>query len=147
MHTCHGVKTHATRTVRDGNREWSIPTFSFYVGRKYGRLHTTTNHCLAAPMTADLAECLAAKLNSQGMQAEACELFADPETVIHDSLVDIGEEAPPPAQPPGSIAEFVNAIERCFQERLSSLEILNLCNKAVLGLAAPASGRKLTRRH
>jgi len=48
-------------------------------------------------------------------------------------LVDIGEEAPPSTQPPGSIAELTNVIERCFQDGLSSLQILNHCNKAVLG--------------
>ena len=84
-------------------------------------------------MTADLAEKLAAKLNSTGVQAGVCELFADPETVIHETLVDIGEEAPPPAQPPASIVELANSIERCFQKGLTSLEILNVCNKAVLG--------------
>ena len=97
------------------------------------QLQTTTNHCVAVPMTAELAERLATKLNSQGMQAEVCELFCDSETLVHDSLVDIGEKAPPPAQPPGSIAELRNAIERCFQDGLTSLEILNLCCKAVLG--------------
>jgi len=67
------------------------------------------------------------------MQAEVCELFADPDTVIHDSLVDIGEEAPPPEQPPASVAELANAIERCFHDGLTSLEILNYCCKVVVG--------------
>ncbi len=133
MNTCHGVKIHATRNMKDESREWSIPTFTFYAGRKHGQLQTTTNHCMATPMTQSLAETLSAKLNSSGMQAEVCELFADPETVIHDSLVDIGEEAPTPAKPPGSIAELANAIERCFQGGMTSLEILSLCDKAVLG--------------
>lgn len=133
MNTCHGVKIHATRKMKDGDREWLIPSHSFYAGRKHGQLQTTTNHCLATPMTLNLAEALAAKLNANGMQAEVCELFADPDTVIYDSMVDIGEEAQPPVQPPGSVAELTSAIERCFQDGLSSLEILNLFNKAVLG--------------
>jgi hypothetical protein len=133
MDTCHGVKIHAKRNMKDGSREWMIPTFSYYAGRKNGQLQTTSNHCLATPMTQNLAAQLSAKLRSTGLQAELCELFADPETVVHDSLVDIGEEAPPPPKPPGSIAELANAIERCFQDGLTSLEILNHCCKAVLG--------------
>src|ERR1700744_4642229 len=126
MDTCHGVRIRATRKMKDGTREWSVPSFSYYAGRKNGQLLTTVNHCVATPMTAELAGELAAKLNSSGLQSEVCEIFADPETVIHDSLVDIGEEAPPPTQSPGSIAELTNAIERCFQDGLTSLEILNL---------------------
>jgi hypothetical protein len=79
--------------MQDGSREWVIPISSYYSGHKNGQLQTTTDHCLATPMTKDLAEKLTAKLNSQGMRAEPCELFADPEAVIHDSLVDIGEES------------------------------------------------------
>jgi hypothetical protein len=48
-------------------------------------------------MTLDLAEKLAAKLKSTGRQAEACVLFADPETVIHETLAEIGEKASPRA--------------------------------------------------
>lgn len=119
--------------MKDGDREWSVPSQSFYAGRKHGQLQTTTNHYMATPLTAELAERLAAKLSSTGLQAEVCELLCDPETLVYDSLVDIGEEAPPPPQPPASIAVLVNAIERCFQDGLTSLEILNQCCKAVLG--------------
>lgn len=132
MNTCHGVKIHATRRMKDGNREWTIPTFSYYAGRKHGQLQTTTNHCLATPMTLHLAEKLIAKLNSTG-QSEVCEIFCDPDTVIHETLFDIGEEAPPPAKPPASIAELTEVIERCFRDGMTSLEILNHCCKAVVG--------------
>jgi hypothetical protein len=133
METCHGVKVHAKKKMKDGDHEWSIPSFTYYAGHKHGQLQTTTNHGIATPMTLELAERLTAKLNATGMQAEVCDLFADPETMLHETLVDIGEEAPPLAQPPESIAELANAIERCFQDGLTSLEILNHCCKAVLG--------------
>jgi hypothetical protein len=84
-------------------------------------------------MTLELAEGLTAKLIANGMQSEVSDLFADPETVIHDTLVEIGEEAPPPPQPPSSVQELVKSIERCFQDGLTQLEILNLCDKAVIG--------------
>jgi hypothetical protein len=67
-------------------------------------------------MTQNLAEQLTAKLNASGVQATVCDLFADLDTVIYDTLVDIGEEARRPAQPLGSITELTNAIERCFQD-------------------------------
>lgn len=96
MDICHGVRIHAIRAMKDGSREWTIPVFSYYAGRKNGQLQTTSNHCLAIPMTKDVAEQLASKLNSIGLQAEPCEALSDPDTVIHDSLVDIGEEVPAP---------------------------------------------------
>jgi hypothetical protein len=133
MTTCNGVRLATKKKMKDGDREWSIPSFVYYGGHKHGQLQTTVNHYSATAMTQSLAEQLTAKLNATGMQAEVCDLFADPETVIHTTLVDIGEEAPPWAQPPESIAELANAIERCFQDGLTSLEILNHCCKAVLG--------------
>ena len=67
METCYGVKLHATRTMKEGTREWSVPSFSYYAGRKHGQLQTTTNHYAATPMTLGLAEQLTTKLNSAGM--------------------------------------------------------------------------------
>jgi hypothetical protein len=61
---------------------------------------TTSNHYAATAMTQNLAEQLTAKLNASGVEALVCDLFADPDTLIHNTLVDIGEEAPPPATPP-----------------------------------------------
>ena len=60
-------------------------------------MQITSNHYAAAAMTMELAERLTAKLNANGMHAEVCDLFADPETVIYATLADIGEEAPPSA--------------------------------------------------
>jgi hypothetical protein len=133
MTTCNGVKLATKKKMKDGDREWTIPSFVYYGGHKHGQMQTTTNHYAATAMTQTLAEQLTAKLNANGMQAEVCDLFADPETVIHTTLVDIGEEPSTPAQPPESINSLTNAIERCFQDRLTSLEILNVCCKAVLG--------------
>jgi hypothetical protein len=130
--TAYGVKINATKKLREGTREWSVPSFSYYAGRKNGQLQTTTNHYSATPMTLALAEQLTTRLNSAGMEATVCDLFADPETVIHDTLVGIGEENPPPAAPPGSLQELSQAIEKCFRQGLSPLEVLNHCNKTVL---------------
>jgi hypothetical protein len=96
METCYGVKINASRQMREGTREWSFPSFSFYAGRKHGQLQTTTNHYAATPMTQSLAEQLAARLKLVGMEATVCDLFADPETVIHDTVIDIDEDVPPP---------------------------------------------------
>jgi hypothetical protein len=84
-------------------------------------------------MTQNLAEQLTTKLNASGMEVTVCDLFADPDTIIHDTLVDIGEEAPPPPAPPTSLARLSQAIEDCFDEGLTPLEVLNHCSKVVLG--------------
>ena len=84
-------------------------------------------------MTQNLAEQVAAKLNASGLQATVCDLLADPDTLIHDTLVNIGEEAPPPVAPPTSLARSAQAIEDCFNDGLTPLEVLNQCNTIVLG--------------
>jgi hypothetical protein len=92
METCYGVKLHATKKMKEGTREWSVPFFSYYSGRKNGQLQTTANHYAATPLTKNLAEQLTQKLVSSGLDAAVCDLFADPETLIHKNLIDIGEE-------------------------------------------------------
>jgi hypothetical protein len=47
-------------------------------------------------------------------------------------LVGIGEEVPPPAPAPTSIMELSKAIENCFRQGLSPLEVLNHASKIVL---------------
>jgi hypothetical protein len=133
MDTSYGVKIHATKAMREGTREWSVPSFSYYGGRKNGQLQTTTNHYAATLMELALAEELVAKLTASGLSATVCDLFADPDAVICASLVEVGEENPPPAPPPSSLAELGRAIERCFREdHLSPLEVINYCNRVVL---------------
>jgi hypothetical protein len=95
MQTCSGVKIHAKKTMKDGDREWTIPSFVYYGGHKHGKLQTTTNHYAATAMTQNLAEQLTAKLKASGIEATVCDLFADLDTVIYDTLVDIGEEERP----------------------------------------------------
>jgi hypothetical protein len=80
-------------------------------------------------MTEALAEVLVTKLNLNGHDAEVCELLAHETSTIHDSLVDIGEEAPPPAAVPTSLVELSKVIENCLREGLSPLEVLNHCSK------------------
>jgi hypothetical protein len=84
-------------------------------------------------MTQTLAEQLTAKLKASGVEATVCDLFADLDTVIYDRLVDIGEEAPSLAPPPTSLAGLEKAIELCFDQGFTPLEVLNRCNKIVLG--------------
>jgi hypothetical protein len=98
MQTCYGVKIQSTKKLRDGTREWSVPSFAYYAGRKNGQLQTSTNHYAATSMTLVLAEQVIAKLTSAGMQATVCDLFADPDAVIHENMVSIGE-SPAPAAP------------------------------------------------
>jgi hypothetical protein len=133
MTTCNGVKLLTKKKMKDGDREWSIPSFTYYAGHKHGQMQTTTNHCAATAMTQNLAEQLTAKLNASGLKASVCDLFADPDTLIHDTFVDIGEEAPPPVAPPASLARLSGAIEECFERGFSPLEVLNHCNRSVLG--------------
>src|SRR5258708_24456313 len=83
----------------------------YYVGSgKDGQIQTSTKPCNAALMTEALAELLVTKLNITGHHAEVCELLADETSTIHDSLVDIGEEVPPPAAPPTSVVESSHAV-------------------------------------
>jgi hypothetical protein len=133
MKTCSGVKIQAIKKMKDGDREWSIPSFVYYNGHKHGQLQTTTNHYAATAMTQNLAEQVTAKLTTSGIEATVCDLFADIDTVIYDSLVDIGEEAAPPIAPPTSLARLLQAIEDCFEQGFSPLEVLNYCNRSVLG--------------
>ena len=56
MDTCYGVRIHTTKTMREGERSWSVPSSNFYAGRKHGQLQTTVNHYAATPMTKSLAE-------------------------------------------------------------------------------------------
>ena len=61
---------------------------------QHRQLQTTTNHYAATAMTQNLAEQLTTKLKARGVEATVCYLFADLDTIIYDTLVDIGEEAP-----------------------------------------------------
>ena len=97
METSYGVKLHTSAKVEGRTVPWSL----YYVGRgKDGEVKTSTKPHNAACMTEGLANLLVTKLNSTGHHAEVCELLADENSTIHDSLVDIGEEAPPPAAAP-----------------------------------------------
>jgi hypothetical protein len=133
METCHGVKLLTKKKMKDGDHQWEIPSFAYYSGHEHGQLQTTTNHYAATAMTKTLAEQITAKLSASGIESTVCDLFADLDTVIYDTLVDIGEEAPPPIAPPTSLDRLANAIEECLEHGLTPFEVLNQCNKIVLG--------------
>ena len=100
MGTSYGIRLHTSAKVDGRTVPWSL----YYVGRgKDDQVRTSTKPHNAALMTEALAEALATKLNNTGHHAEVCELLADETSTIHDSLVDIGEEAPPPAAAPTSV--------------------------------------------
>jgi hypothetical protein len=75
----------------------------YYARRGKDGLRTSSKPHQAALMMEGLAELLVTKLNITGHHAEVCELRCDENSTIHDSLVDIGEEAPPPAAEPTSV--------------------------------------------
>jgi hypothetical protein len=109
-----------------------VPWSLYYVGRgKDGQVQTSTKPHNAALMTEGLANLLLTKPNSTGHHAELCELLCDENSTIHDSLVDIGEAAPPVVAPT-SLVELSKAIGNCFREGLNPSEVLNHCNKTVL---------------
>ena len=132
MDTAYGVKIHATKTMREGERTWSVPAYSYYCGRKYDQQQTTTIHYQATLMTRALADELVVKLTGSGLSATVCDLFADPEAVIRTTMVEIGETNPPPAPPPTSLVRLAAAIEDCLHENLTPLEVINHCNRCVL---------------
>ena len=123
MDTAYGIKLHTSANV-DGRK---VPWSMYYVGRgKEGQLQTSAKPHHATLMTEALAEALVTKLNNTGQHAEVCELLADETSTIHDSLVDIGEEAPPPAAEPtsvvgtrltGSWARSLRLFLECFANR------------------------------
>jgi hypothetical protein len=125
METCHGVKLLSSMMV-EGRK---VPVSNYYVGP--GKACSKPHQ--AACMTETLANLLVAKLNNTGHHAEVCELLSDENSTIHDNMVDLGEESPPPAPPPTSLQQLSKAIENCFrQDHLSPLEVLTHCNRVVL---------------
>jgi hypothetical protein len=129
VETCYGVRLHSSMMV-EGRK---VPVSMYYVGRGKDGPRTNSKPHNAALMVEALAQALVTKLNNTGQHAEVCELLSDENSTIHDNMVDLGEEAPPPAPPPTSLMELSKAIENCFrQDHLSPLEVLNYCNRVVL---------------
>jgi hypothetical protein len=93
MGTSYGVKLHTSAKVDGRTVPWSL----YYVGHGKDGPQTSTKPHNAALMTEGLAQALVTKLNNTGHHAEVCELLCDENSTIHESLVDIGEEAPPPS--------------------------------------------------
>src|SRR6266403_933623 len=102
MRTCSAVKLRATKLMKVDGREWTIPSVTFFTGRKNGQIQTSQKDCEAVPMTQDLAEKLVTKLTLAGLQAEVCDVYCDADTVVKETMIDIGEEAPGPAPAPTS---------------------------------------------
>jgi hypothetical protein len=82
-------------------------------------------------MTQTLAEQLTAKLNASGIESTVCDLFADLDTVIYDTLVDIGEETPPPRSP----SSYRNKTGLA----LSTFRVMLNGSKVILPAAPPAT--------
>ncbi len=93
----------------------------------------------ATAMTLALATELVDKLKADPqVSTEFCrielkERTIDEETVLLQHLWELGETAPPPKPAPTGIQELHRVIEKCFEQGLTQLEILNECNKAVIG--------------
>jgi hypothetical protein len=133
MRTCSAVKVHAAKHMKVDGREFTIPSVAFFTGRRNGQVQTSQKDYEAIRMNQALAEKVVAKLTLEGMRAEVCDVYCDADTAVMETMVDIGEEAPPPVPPPSSLAGLSQSIERCFREdHLSPLEVLNHCNRVVL---------------
>jgi hypothetical protein len=100
MRTCSAVRIHATKLMKVDGREWSIPSVAFFMGRKNGEVQTSQKDYEAVRMSQSLAEKLVVKLNLAGLQAEVCDVYCDADTAVMETMIDLGEEAPPPAAPP-----------------------------------------------
>jgi hypothetical protein len=132
MRTCNAVKIHATKLMKVDGREWTIPSVAFFTGRKNGEVQTSQKDYHAVRMSQSLAEKLVGKLNLVGLQAEVCDVYCDAETVLKETMVEIGEEAPPPAPPPVALAKLAQSIADCLHQGLSPLEVLTSAIKTVL---------------
>jgi hypothetical protein len=123
MDTCYGVKLSSSAMI-EGRK---VPVSNYYVGP--GKACSKPHQ--AALMSESLANLLVARLNNAGHRAELCELLCDENSTIHDSMVSIGE-AQAPIVVPTSLSRLSHAIEQCFQEGVSPLEVLTHAAKTVL---------------
>ena len=126
---CIRDSLHTTARV-DGR---TVPWLLYYVGHGKDGPQTSGRPDNAALMTESCANLLVTKLNNTGHRTEICELLCDENSTINSTLVELGEENPPPAPLPTTLQELSTAIENCFRrDHLSPLEVLNFCNKTVL---------------
>ncbi len=133
MRTCSAVKLHATKLMKVDGREFKTPSVAFFTGRKNGEVQTSQKDYDAVRMNQDLAEKLVTKLTLAGLQAEISDVYCDADTVVMETMVDIGEEARPAPPPPSSLADLSVAIENCFRrDGLSPLEVVTHCCRVVL---------------
>jgi hypothetical protein len=71
----------------------------------------------------NLAEQVTAKLTASGIEATVCDLFADLDTVIYDTLVAIGAETPPPRSP-SSYRNNTGLALSTFRVMLNGLKVI-----------------------
>jgi hypothetical protein len=124
MTTCHGVRLRSSTVIE--NRK--VPVLNYYVGP--GKASSRPHN--AACLTEECANLLVIKLNNAGQHAELCELLCDENSTIHDNMISIGESPAPAAPPPTSLAQLSHAIEQCFKDGVSPLEVLTHAAKTVL---------------
>ena len=91
MRTCSAVKLHATKLMKVDGREWTIPSVAFFTGRKNGEIQTSQKDHEGIRMSQSLAEKLVTKLNLAGLHAEVCDVYCDADTVVKETMIEIGE--------------------------------------------------------
>jgi hypothetical protein len=109
------------------NYQVFLPKTKYY--HSPGRLVESKNH--ATPMAELCATQLAAQLKNQAETVSVVELLADDETYLPTSVDELTNGLVKPGES-AALRNLKNAIEQCFKDGMSQLEILSAVNKVVI---------------
>jgi hypothetical protein len=110
-------------------------TVKYFCGNRETVHKFTTQQRFATPMTEQCAKELAAKLRlSTKSTVTVIGVLADDDVYLPRYLEELNQGGPTPTEAePAGLRDLKIAIERCFKDGLSQLDILAAANKAVLG--------------